>query len=191
MPLKSRCNVIASSAVVSALQMIFSPFITIITTTAISRFPLSELLTSVTPCWSLRTATTTTTSLSANPAVESNYVSRWQSTNSYHVPRLPPVIRLLTWSHLSMTSEACTRGSLPSALRLPSHNSTNKLTATLLARCTTEDNCPFTFCGSRSLITELLWRVCMVDRDVGSVHHEIAELNPTLETFEVHFPRSL
>ena len=29
----------------------------------------------------------------------------------------------------------------------------------------------------------MLWRVCMVDRDVGSVHHEIAELNPTLETF--------
>lgn len=35
---------------------------------------------------------------------------------------------------------------------------------------------------------ELLWRVCMVERDVGSVHHEIAELNPTLETFQVHFP---
>ena len=37
-------------------------------------------------------------------------------------------------------------------------------------------------------MTELLWRVCIVDPDLGSVHHEIAELNTTLETFEVHFP---
>ena len=28
----------------------------------------------------------------------------------------------------------------------------------------------------------------MLDRDAGSVHHEIAEPNPTLETFEVHSP---
>ena len=90
--------------------MIFSSFITITTTTAISRLQLSELLKSVNPCWSLRTATTTASSLLANHAIESHYISRWRSTSSHHVPQLPPELRLLTWSHLSMTSEARTHG---------------------------------------------------------------------------------
>ena len=88
--------------------MVFSPFITIITTTAMSRLQLSELLTSVNPCWRLPKATTTTSSLLANHAIESHYTSRWRSTSSHNVPQLPPELRLLTWSHLSMTSEART-----------------------------------------------------------------------------------